>query len=66
VLQAAIGVKVMNGLYPGVTAAELDNLVAETAAALTAKHPDYAVLAARVSVSKLHKETNSVFSGESE
>ena len=41
---------------------ELDNLAAETAAYLTTHHPDYAILAARIAVSNLHKETKKVFS----
>lgn len=56
--------KVINGLYPGVTTVELDNLAAETAATMTTKHPDYAILAARIAVSNLHKETKKVFSGK--
>lgn len=59
---AAITLKVINGLYPGVTTQELDNLAAETAATMTTKHPDYAILAARIAVSNLHKETKKVFS----
>lgn len=54
--------KVINGLYPGVTTAELDNLAAETAATMTTKHPDYAILAARIAISNLHKETKKMFS----
>lgn len=54
--------KVINGLYPGVTTVELDNLAAETAATMTTKHPDYAILAARIAISNLHKETKKVFS----
>ena len=61
--QTAITMKVINGLYPGVTTVELDNLAAETAATMTTKHPDYAILAARIAVSNLHKETKKVFSG---
>lgn len=38
------------------------NLAAETAAYLTTKHPDYAILAARIAVSNLHKETKKSFS----
>jgi ribonucleoside-diphosphate reductase alpha chain len=53
--------KVIDGLYDGVNTTELDNLAAETAAALTSTHPDYAILAARVAVSNLHKTTNSSF-----
>ncbi|KAE8747470.1 hypothetical protein FOCC_FOCC005801 [Frankliniella occidentalis] len=59
---ASITLKVINGLYPGVTTVELDNLAAETAATMTTKHPDYAVLAARIAVSNLHKETKKSFS----
>ncbi|XP_013779959.1 ribonucleoside-diphosphate reductase large subunit-like [Limulus polyphemus] len=57
-----ITLKVINGLYPGVTTVELDNLAAETAATMTTKHPDYALLAARIAVSNLHKETKKTFS----
>lgn len=53
--------KVINGLYPGVTTVELDNLAAETAASMTTKHPDYAILAARIAISNLHKETKKNF-----
>lgn len=56
---------VINGLYDGVTTTDLDNLAAETAASLSAKHPDYAILAARISVSNLHKNTSDSFSGTS-
>lgn len=62
--QPAITFKVINGLYSGVTTVELDNLAAETAAYMTTKHPDYAVLAARIAVSNLHKETKKLFSGK--
>lgn len=57
-----ITMKVISGLYPGVTTVELDNLAAETAATMTTKHPDFALLAARIAVSNLHKETKKVFS----
>ena len=72
-----ITVKVINGLYAGVTTVELDNLAAEIAATMTTKHPDYAILAARyvkysidnfisiivrIAVSNLHKETEKKFS----
>ncbi|MGN8058353.1 ribonucleoside-diphosphate reductase subunit alpha [Pedobacter borealis] len=55
--------KVIEGLYDGVTTSELDNLAAETAASLTTKHPDYALLASRIAVSNLHKNTTKSFSG---
>jgi len=54
--------KVIEGLYDGVTTTELDNLAAETAASLTVKHPDYALLASRIAVSNLHKNTIKSFS----
>ncbi len=54
--------KVMDGIYDGVTTTELDNLAAETAASLTTTHPDYAVLASRIAVSNLHKNTIKSFS----
>jgi len=55
--------KVIEGLYDGVSTTELDNLAAETAASLTVKHPDYALLASRIAVSNLHKNTTKSFSG---
>ncbi len=58
-----VAMKVVNGLYDGVKTTELDNLAAETAASLTTRHPDYAVLAARIAISNLHKDTNKSFSG---
>jgi hypothetical protein len=54
--------KVIDGIYEGVTTVELDNLAAETAAYKTTTHPDYAVLAARIAISNLHKETRKTFS----
>jgi hypothetical protein len=54
--------KVITGLYDGVTTSELDSLAAETAASMTTKHPDYALLAARIAISNLHKETLKSFS----
>ncbi|KAI8804101.1 ribonucleotide reductase alpha subunit [Cladochytrium replicatum] len=59
---AQVAQKVISGVYQGVTTVELDNLAAETAAYLTTKHPDYALLAARIAVSNLHKETKKLFS----
>ncbi|XP_047337627.1 ribonucleoside-diphosphate reductase large subunit-like [Impatiens glandulifera] len=54
--------KVCVGVYKGVTTSQLDELAAETAAAMTANHPDYASLAARIVVSNLHKNTKKSFS----
>ncbi|MFN0200262.1 MAG: ribonucleoside-diphosphate reductase subunit alpha [Bacteroidia bacterium] len=57
-----VSMKVVQGLYDGVHTTELDNLAAETAASMATKHPDYAKLAARISVSNLHKSTKKSFS----
>lgn len=57
-----ISMKVIEGLYDGVNTSDLDNLAAETAATMAAIHPDYALLAARIAISNLHKNTNKSFS----
>src|SRR5210317_1497014 len=57
-----VAMRVIEGLYDGVTTSELDNLAAETAATMTVQHPDYAQLAARIAVSNLHKNTKKTFS----
>ncbi|WP_272021755.1 ribonucleoside-diphosphate reductase subunit alpha [Olleya namhaensis] len=57
-----VAMRVIEGLYDGVTTSELDNLAAEVAATMTTSHPDYARLAARISVSNLHKNTKKTFS----
>lgn len=59
---AEITMKVISGVYPGITTVELDTLAAETSASMTTRHPDYATLAARIAVSNLHKETKKQFS----
>lgn len=53
--------KVIEGIYDGVTSSQLDNLAAETAASLTTRHPDYALLASRIAISNLHKNTKKSF-----
>ena len=58
----AVAMKVIEGIYDGVTTSALDNLAAEVAAAKTIDHPDYALLASRIAVSNLHKETKKTFS----
>ena len=57
-----VAMRVIEGLYDGVTTSELDNLAAEVSATMTTSHPDYARLAARISVSNLHKNTKKTFS----
>ena len=57
-----VSMRVIEGLYDGVTTSELDNLAAEVAATMTTSHPDYTNLASRISVSNLHKNTKKSFS----
>jgi ribonucleoside-diphosphate reductase alpha chain len=57
-----IAQKVIEGIYEGISTTELDQLAAETAAYLSTKHPDYSILAGRIAVSNLHKETKGCFS----
>ncbi len=54
--------KAIEGVYDGISTRELDQLTAETAAYLSTKHPDYSILAGRIAVSNLHKETKGCFS----
>jgi ribonucleoside-diphosphate reductase alpha chain len=61
-----ISKRVIQGLYDGVKTTELDNLAAETAASMAARHPDFAILAARIAVSNLHKNTDKSFSATME
>lgn len=57
-----VAMKVINGLYDGVTTQELDTLAAEVAATMATRHPDYSRLAARIAISNLHKLTSKSFS----
>ncbi len=54
--------KVCTGVYDGVTTSALDDLAAETAAYMSTKHHDYSLLASRIAVSNLHKNTIKSFS----
>ena len=63
IIKILITQNVRNGLCSGLTTVELDNLVAETAATMTTKHSDFTILAARIAISNLHKETKNMFSG---
>jgi ribonucleoside-diphosphate reductase alpha chain len=54
--------RVIAGVYSGVKTTDLDNLAAQEAAAMSVIHPDYALLASRIAVSNLHKNTEKSFS----
>lgn len=56
-----VAMRVIEGVYDGVTTTELDNLAAEVAATNAVTHPDYASLASRIAVSNLHKSTKKSF-----
>jgi ribonucleoside-diphosphate reductase alpha chain len=56
-----VATKVVSGIYDGISTEQLDNLAAETAAALAYIHPDYSILAARIAITRLHKTTNKSF-----
>ena len=56
-----VAMRVIEGVYDGVTTKELDNLAAEVAATNAVTHPDYASLASRIAVSNLHKSTHKSF-----
>ena len=58
---ARVAMRVIEGVYDGVTTIELDNLAAEVAATNAVTHPDYAQLASRIAVSNLHKTTKKSF-----
>jgi len=62
VQSTSVAQKVIEGIFDGVSTSELDNLAAEVAASLTTKHPDYALLASRIAISNLHKNTKKSFS----
>lgn len=58
----SVALKVIEGIYDGITTSELDTLAAEVAATLTTRHPDYALLASRIAISNLQKNTKKSFS----
>jgi len=57
----AVAIKVVNGLYDGVTTDELDNLASETAASMATIHPDYSILAARIAITAMYKNIDKQF-----
>lgn len=57
-----VATKVVSGLYDGISTEKLDNLAAETSAALAYIHPDYSILAARIAITRLHKTITKSFS----
>ena len=53
--------KVIDQLYDGISTTQIDELTAEQCASLSIQHPDYNVLANRITISNYHRNTNSSF-----
>jgi ribonucleoside-diphosphate reductase alpha chain len=53
--------KVTQGIADNMTTNEVDDLISIVAESLSMNHPDYSILAANISISKLHKETEDSF-----
>ena len=53
--------QMMDNMQNNIETSQIDSLLSETCAYLNMLHPDYSVLAARVAVSKLHKDTKDDF-----
>ena len=54
--------RVLQGLYDGIPTSAIDVFSAEVSASMAMFHPDYNKLAARITVSDLHRRTPSKFS----
>lgn len=54
--------KVISNFERGISTVEIDTLTSELCATMGTKHPDYLVLASRLSISNLHKQTDCKFS----
>lgn len=52
-----VAARVCSSIRDGITTSRLDELAADIAAGLSTEHPDYGLLAARILVSNLHKNT---------
>jgi ribonucleoside-diphosphate reductase subunit M1 len=59
---ASIAIEIISKIYDGIKTTELDILLAETIVQNITIHPDYGLLAARIEISNLHKETEKKFS----
>ena len=54
--------KVIDQLYSGISTTKIDELSAEQCASMSSIHPDYNILAGRITVSNHHKNTKNKFS----
>jgi len=53
--------KVIDQLYDGISTTKIDELLAEQCASLSSTHPDYNVLAGRITISNHHRNTTESF-----
>ena len=54
--------KIINGMYNKIHTEELDELASQICANLITDHPNYGVMASRITISNLHKKTKKKFS----
>ena len=59
---SSLVMKVIDQLYDTIPTAKIDELAAEQCASLSTNHPDYAILASRITISNHQKNTESEFS----
>ena len=51
-------------LYDKIPSSEIDDVLARICAGFNTKHPDFGVLASRIAINNLHKETPNTFTDE--
>ena len=56
-----LALKVIDQLYNNIPTTKLDELAAEQCASMNTIHYDYGILASKISISNLHKKTDSSF-----
>ena len=56
-----LAMKVIDQLYNGISTTKIDELSAQQCASLASTHPDYNVLAGRITISNHHKNTSASF-----
>jgi len=60
--ETLVSQKVVQEIYDGVKTSELDELSSQISMSMYSKHPDFKILAGRIAVSNLHKNTLNSFS----
>ena len=57
----SLAMKVIDQLYSGISTTKIDELSAQQCASLASTHPDYNILAGRITISNHHKNTSDSF-----